>query len=253
MVKDRANGWSPYTPVAERRKQMQAALAKLKKQGIDCQPVVAEGRKIAQTPWGRKWCDNVDGYWSYRDYGTRLYDGRTCVRSGAVLDLRITAGMVDALVFDGAVCKVRVGIRELPETGWDAFVAECAGETGLLVDLLQGQLTAAVMKMVMRPDASVLPTAKQIGFTCTCKDKASMCKHVAAALYAVGNRLDSQPELLFKLRNVDPEELIRQAGIGPAASANASASSLDEANLSALFGIELDTPVPKKRSRRKQT
>ena len=30
-----------------------------------------------------------------------------------------------------------------------------------------------------------------------------MCKHVAAALYGVGARLDEQPELLFRLRGVD--------------------------------------------------
>ena len=253
MVKGGSNGRSPYTPAAQRREQMRAALAELKKQGIDCQPVVAKGRKIAHTPWGRKWCDNVDGYSDYRDYGIRLFDGPTFVRSGAVLDLRITDGMVDALVFDSQVCKVRVGIRELHESGWDAFVAECAGETGLLVDLLQGQLTDAVIKMVMRLDASVLPTARQIGFTCTCKEQAPMCRHVAATLYAVGSRLDTQPELLFKLRNVDLEELIRQVGSVPATATDASASSLEEANLSALFGIEIDTPAPKKRPRRKKT
>ena len=35
-----------------------------------------------------------------------------------------------------------------------------------------------------------------------------MCKHVAAVLYGVGNRLDSRPALLFLLRDVDAEELI---------------------------------------------
>jgi uncharacterized Zn finger protein len=82
-----------------------------------------------------------------------------------------------------------------------------------------------------------------------------MCKHVAAALYAVGNRLDSQPELLFKLRHVDPEELIRQAGSGPATETETDALSatLEDADLSALFGIELDTPAPKKPTRRKKT
>ena len=78
-----------------------------------------------------------------------------------------------------------------------------------------------------------------------------MCKHVAAALYAVGNRLDSQPELLFRLRHVDPQELIRQAGSGPAAAADASATALDDADLSALFGIELDAPAPAAPARKK--
>ena len=46
---------------------------------------------------------------------------------------------------------------------------------------------------------------------CSCPDYAGMCKHVAAVMYGVGNRLDSSPELLFLLRGVDHLELIEQA------------------------------------------
>jgi uncharacterized Zn finger protein len=38
-----------------------------------------------------------------------------------------------------------------------------------------------------------------------------MCKHVAAVLYGIGARLDEQPELLFRLRQVDEKELITHA------------------------------------------
>ncbi len=69
-----------------------------------------------------------------------------------------------------------------------------------------------------------------------------MCKHVAAALYAVGNRLDSQPEMMFLLRQVDPQDLIRQAASTPAVDAQAASAELDSADLSALFGIEIDAP-----------
>jgi uncharacterized Zn finger protein len=70
-----------------------------------------------------------------------------------------------------------------------------------------------------------------------------MCKHVAAVLYGVGARFDCQPELLFLLRQVDPQELIRQAGSLPVADTGTHRQ-LESADLSALFGIELDeTPV----------
>jgi uncharacterized Zn finger protein len=39
-----------------------------------------------------------------------------------------------------------------------------------------------------------------------------MCKHVAAVLYGIGARLDQQPELLFRLHQVDEKELIAKAG-----------------------------------------
>src|SRR5947199_10622052 len=39
-----------------------------------------------------------------------------------------------------------------------------------------------------------------------------MCKHVAAVLYGVGARLDQLPELLFRLNQVDENDLIAKAG-----------------------------------------
>jgi len=38
-----------------------------------------------------------------------------------------------------------------------------------------------------------------------------MCKHVAAVLSGVGARLDEQPELLFRLHELDERELITAA------------------------------------------
>ena len=35
-----------------------------------------------------------------------------------------------------------------------------------------------------------------------------MCKHAAAVLYGVGSRLDDRPGLLFRLRDVDGEDLV---------------------------------------------
>jgi uncharacterized Zn finger protein len=235
------NYWPPYISVGERREQAQTALARLKKKGIECQPVAVAGRTIARTFWGMKWCANLE---AYSDFANRLPRGRSCVRHGAVLDLKPGAGTVEALVCGASVYKVKISIKPLPERDWKAILDECAGKVATLVELLQGRLSGAVMEIVTRPGAGLFPTPRQIDFRCSCPDGAAMCKHVAAALYAVGNRLDSQPELLFQLRHVDPLELIRQAGSGPAANADALASALDDADLSALFGIELDAPAP---------
>jgi uncharacterized Zn finger protein len=237
------NYWPPYIPVAERRQMAQAALAKLRKKGVDCRPVELEGRTIARTFWGIKWCSNLE---AYSDFDNRLPRGRSCVRHGTVLDLKVSAGKVDALVCGSSVYKVKIGIEPLPERDWKAILDECAGKVATMVELLQGRLSGAVMEIVTRPGAGLFPAPREMNFHCSCPDDAFMCKHVAAALYAVGNRLDSQPELLFQLRHVDPQELIRQAGSGPAP-ADASASALDDADLSALFGIEIEVAAPPKK------
>jgi uncharacterized Zn finger protein len=38
-----------------------------------------------------------------------------------------------------------------------------------------------------------------------------MCKHVAAVLYGIGARLDDDPTLFFKLRNIEIEALIKKS------------------------------------------
>ena len=76
---------------------------------------------------------------------------------------------------------------------------------------------------------------------CSCPDWAGMCKHVAAVLYGVGSRLDSQPELLFLLRDVDAQELIAAEMALPDAAAVTAGDTLADDQLGAIFGIDLDT------------
>jgi uncharacterized Zn finger protein len=46
---------------------------------------------------------------------------------------------------------------------------------------------------------------------CDCPDWADMCKHIATVLYGVGARLDTDPLIFFKLRNVNFEELLKKS------------------------------------------
>jgi hypothetical protein len=238
---DEGGGWVPYVPVAERRRQAERMLASLKKKGRICQPVVIDGRAIARTFWGKNWCEHLE---SYSDYASRLPRGRTYARNGSVIDLQIAAGKISALVAGSDIYKVDISVQPIEQGLWQAILDECAGKVASLVELLQGRLSSAVMEVVARPGTGLFPVPQQIRFHCSCPDAASMCKHVAASLYGVGARFDSEPELLFRLRGVDPEQLIWQAGNLPAALPIAGAG-LGDVDLSALFGIDLgEAPLP---------
>src|SRR3990167_7030894 len=89
------NGFRPYVSVAERRRKAEREMQKLKKKGRPVSPVVIEGRTIARTFWAKAWCDNLE---RYSDFSNRLPRGRTYVRNGSVVDLRIAAGEVTAMV-----------------------------------------------------------------------------------------------------------------------------------------------------------
>jgi uncharacterized Zn finger protein len=235
-------GWAHYVPVAERRRKAERTVASLKKKGRVCEPVVIEGRAIARTFWGKQWCDNLE---AYSDYANRLPRGRTYVRNGSVVDLQIAKGKISALVAGSDIYQVDISVHALEEKRWRGILKGCAGKVASLVELLQGRLSDAVMEVVTRQGGGLFPVPKQINFRCSCPDSAWMCKHVAAVLYGVGARFDRQPELLFLLRHVDPQELIQQAGSVPVVEAEAGKHrQLEGADLSALFGIELgETPA----------
>lgn len=78
-----------------------------------------------------------------------------------------------------------------------------------------------------------------------------MCKHVAAVLYGVGNRLDSQPELLFTLRDVDANELIT-GDISLPDSAIGIGKTIADDQIADIFGVDIDTAAKQKKTVRRQ-
>jgi uncharacterized Zn finger protein len=238
---DYDGGWPPYVSAAERRLRAAREAQKLRKKGRRVEPVVIEGRRIASTFWGKAWCDNME---SYRDFESRLPRGRSYARNGSVLDLQIAPGKVTALVSGSSLYRVAIDITRLSKKTWGAIRADCAGGIDSLVELLQGKLSTAVMERFCRQDAGLFPKPSEIRFSCTCPDFASMCKHVAAALYGVGARLDHKPELLFRLRAVNETELVADIDVILPISRRDTGSGkiLEGGDLSALFSLEMAPP-----------
>jgi uncharacterized Zn finger protein len=231
--------FAPYVPMARRRQQAEALAKKMAKAGNPLEPVKAGGRRIANTFWGKEWCDNLE---AYSDYSNRLPRGRTYVGNGSVIDLKISAGKVKALVQGSSLYKVEISIASLTGPSWLAFKKRCAGRISSLLDLLQGRLDKGVLEEITRRPGGLFPAPKEIKLSCSCPDGAYMCKHVAAVMYGVGAKLDGQPELFFILRGADLQELITAASKHAAAAAGPApvANGLAASDLSAIFGVEIE-------------
>ena len=234
-----SGGWAPYVPVATRRRQAEREMEKLRKKGATILPVKLEGKKIAATFWGKAWCDNLE---SYHDYENRLPRGRTYVRNGSVVDLQIAPREVTAMVSGSSIYKVKITIGEVTKVNWAAICADCSSGINSLVELLQGRFSKGVMERICHQGAGLFPKPAEIKFSCSCPDYATMCKHVAATLYGVGARLDAKPELLFKLRAVNQNDLVADVGnVLPMAKNGPAAGKVLEADdMAALFGLEMD-------------
>ena len=238
------NWWSyaRKPSVAERRqaaaRDAQRLTKRLAKTGRQRAPVAIDGRTIARSFWGKAWCDNLE---SYRDYEYRLPRGRSYLRSGAVLDLKVEPGRITAVVA-GSRPKpydVEIKIKSLPPAHWSEIKAQCAGHIGSLIELLEGRLPERVMQIITHREQGLFPKPAQIEMSCSCPDWATMCKHVAAAMYGVGARFDSQPELIFTLRKVDHGELTAAATELEISKPRTGRRKLADEELGSVFGIEL--------------
>lgn len=246
MGKTMSWGWNhrPYVSAAQRRANATKHAQKLAQKGVKLAPVTINGRIIASTFWGKAWCQHLE---SFSDFANRLPRGRTYVRNGSVIDLQISPGKITTQVMGSSLYNGTITVAPLKADRWKTIKAECAGKIDSLVGLLQGRLSDAVMRVITDRECGLFPLPSEIKLECSCPDWAGLCKHLAAVLYGVGARLDMQPELLFVLRNVDHLELIDAAADAPALGQAADAGALDVAQLSDVFGIEIEstaTPAP---------
>lgn len=239
--------YPPYVSVAERRAKAARKLKVLRKKNPDIQPVVIEGRAIASTWWGKSWNQNLE---RYADFAYRLDRGRSYVRHGGVLDLRIEPGEIRALV-QGSQAKpyeVEISIKALAKSTWKGIREAAEGQLDSLAELLGGKFPKSLQELFFSRDKGFFPSPKEIRFDCSCPDLASMCKHVAATLYGVGARLDEKPNLFFELRKIEVDALISQAVKSTTRTLLKKAETrssrvMDDADLTDVFGIELDDDI----------
>ncbi|HEV7139295.1 MAG TPA: SWIM zinc finger family protein [Steroidobacteraceae bacterium] len=219
------------------------------KRGRALSPAAVNGRKIASSFWGKAWCDNLE---SYRDYEHRLPRGRSYLRNGAVLDLNVEAGKITATVSGTSLYEVVVAIKPVASAHWSGLKAQCAGQVGSVIELLEGRLSDRVMQIITHREQGLFPKPAEIEMSCSCPDWAAMCKHVAAVMYGIGARLDSQPELLFTLRKVDHGELIAAATDLDVTGRGAGRKTLADEDLGSVFGIDLAEAPPRKAAAEKR-
>lgn len=143
---------------------------------------------------------------------------------------------------------MHLNLSPLPPARSTAFKQRSSGRLTNLIDLLQGRFSKEILADLTHRDTGLFPAPSEIKMSCSCPDWAGMCKHLAAVLYGVGARLDEKPELFFTLRGVDVAELIASAthtaARDPVGGTALVGNALDGEDLSALFGVELDSGTP---------
>ena len=225
---------------SELRQKSAASRKKEKAKGKILEPVTAKGRMIVNEWWGKAWCDNLE---RYADYESRLDRGKRYIRTGAVIDLKIQKGKILARVQGTRKTpyKVEIRISPLSEEKCQAIIQRCGRKLENLEALLAGDFPEE-MKELFQSKEGLFPSPNEISFSCSCPDWALLCKHVAAALYGVGVRLDENPLLFFELRGIEVGRFIdvtlaNRVEAMLANAGNKTGRMLDEGELGGLYGV----------------
>ncbi|MBW6456947.1 MAG: hypothetical protein K0A98_13785 [Trueperaceae bacterium] len=149
----------------------------------------------------------------------RLARGRNYARAGQVLSLSEETGTVLAQVQGSrrTPYRVTIGLAPLSDEAWERVFAELARRPDLAASLLAGEMPRDIDDVFAQARAALFPTAPDhLRLHCNCPDKVTVCKHIVATCYLLGEQLDEDPFLLFRLRGSGRDEVL--AGLQRSAS-----------------------------------
>ena len=164
--------------------------------------------RFGTTWWGRAWIDALEQ--RARLDSNRLPRGRTYARTGAVGPLHVGPGEVRAAV-QGSRAQpyaVHLRVREFSSADWDRAITAIAARAAHAAALLDGELAPGIVDDLAHVKVELLPSAGELGTSCTCPDWANPCKHAAAVCYLVTDCMDADPFTILILRGRTRDEVL---------------------------------------------
>ncbi len=176
--------------------------------------------------------------------GFDLQRGRSLLRRGSLQEMTLQPGVIRAVLEDPdrGTCQVEITLPVLRDEAWMRILDALSGQALFVAQLLAGELPEAVDEHFQAEEVSLLPTtADELELACSCCAAWELpCKHINAALYAVGQTLDEDPWALFRLRGRNRQQVLqslrraRSAGAAPLSSPTESHSEKEPSNFKGL-------------------
>jgi len=156
--------------------------------------------------WSERWHGLMD------ELGYDMRRGRSHARRGRVTAVEVQVGRVTAQVQDGdlGVCDVEVLLNTHDDDAWNRVLDSLSGQALYAAQLLAGDLPHSIDERFREEGVHLLPAGRyEIEANCSvCAGWEQPCKHVSAVLFVMGQMLDEDPWLLFRLRGRDRQQVL---------------------------------------------
>ncbi|CAM3655909.1 DEAD/DEAH box helicase [Xenorhabdus thuongxuanensis] len=162
--------------------------------------------------WGKQWLNALTNI----DYDNRLPRGRTYANKGAVKNLTLKGGTLQAKVLGSRPLpyQVLIQVPSLIQKYVDRLLDALVDDPSVIARLLNRELDPSVLEQANRLGIAIFPSQwKDLTMRCSCPDWAVPCKHLAATIYLISRQIDSNPFLVFSLRGVDLIQQLKARGI----------------------------------------
>jgi len=184
------------------------SLPRVARGGIKAQ---SRGSLFGKSWWANRWIDVLESF----NIGARLRRGRSYARRGQVLSIEIGTGMVSATVQGSRPTpyQVQITVATLSKAQWKRLAASLGKQAFFAARLLAGEMPEDIEQAFQAAGLSLFPgTSNDLQTACSCPDWSNPCKHIAAVYYLLGEEFDRDPFMIFRLRGMEREELIRLMG-----------------------------------------
>lgn len=159
-------------------------------------------RDFGKTWWGNEWLRSLTNI----DYANRIPRGARYARNGSVKKIVINDNVIEAKVQGSrrTPYSVTIKVDKFSAKETEALMDGILAHPAIVAELLNRKLSPAVNDIAKENSLKVFPTSwRDLGMICSCPDWAVPCKHIAAVIYMVGQEIDNNPFLVFKLHGVD--------------------------------------------------
>lgn len=159
--------------------------------------------------WAKRWISVLESF----DIGARLARGRSYARKGQVLSVDVQEGEVTAKV-QGSQARpyaIEIAVKTLSKADWGKVIDALAAQALFTAKLLAGEMPQDIEQVFTSAGVSLFPQKRNdLETSCSCPDYSNPCKHIAAVYYLLGEEFDRDPFLLFRLRGLERDDLLKQ-------------------------------------------
>ncbi len=160
--------------------------------------------------WADRWRGVLDA--AGPSAARRIQRGQALARRGAVSDLDLRVGEVRGSVAEARSHPYQVTItwEPAPRERWDEAAEQLRRELRFTAALLDGTLPADLADALGEVGVHLLPAFADLELSCSCTERAAVCRHVAAVHDAASVLIGRDPVLLLRLAGRDHAVLLRQ-------------------------------------------